>query len=129
MIPLETDLDSFSERQLQSCVSMRVPRGCRGWHRDRYRDRYVCGARFGPWRRRRAWMLPEWADPASVTYGNRKDHGGRRSAVPLLGDPAGDLCARAQSQLAQDVVDVRLDRALGDDEASGDRFVAQSFGE
>ena len=29
MIPLETDLDSFSERQLQSCVSLRVPRGCR----------------------------------------------------------------------------------------------------
>ena len=72
---------------------------------------------------------PEWTDPAFVTYGNRKEHGGRRSAVPLLGDPAGDLCARAQSQLAQDVVDVRLDRALGDDEASGDRFVAQSLGE
>src|SRR5680860_952772 len=47
----------------------------------------------------------------------------------LLCHPTGDLMAGREPKLAQDAVNVRLDRALGDHEPGRDVFVAEPFGE
>src|ERR1700728_3448667 len=54
----------------------------------------------------------------------------RRSAGPaVLADPAGEPCRRGEPQLGEDVLDVRVDRALGEVEPPGDLPVAEAVGD
>src|ERR1700684_444164 len=54
----------------------------------------------------------------------------RRSAGPaLLAAPAGELGPRGEAQLGEDVLDVRVDRALGEEEPPGDLPVAEAVGD
>ncbi len=52
----------------------------------------------------------------------------RIARQPALRGPGGDLGARAEAELGQDVLDVVFGGAWGDDQGGGDVFVARSPG-
>src|SRR5579863_6592820 len=53
----------------------------------------------------------------------------RSARLSLLAEPAGQLTPRGESQLGEDVLDVRVDRALGQEEPPGDLPVAEPVGD
>src|ERR1700722_1220710 len=55
--------------------------------------------------------------------------GSSSAGLPLLPDPAGQLGPGGEAQLGEDVLDVRVDRALGEEKPPGDLPVAEAVGD
>src|SRR5215471_402439 len=68
-------------------------------------------------------------NPAITTWPTRRDgHGaGPRLLTGLIAHPVGQLRTGREAQLGEDVLDVRIDRALGQEQPLGDLPVAESL--
>src|SRR5690348_15978056 len=53
---------------------------------------------------------------------------GMTSVSVLAADPGGELGSRGEPELAEDVLDVRIDRSLGQDQLFGDLPVPEALG-
>src|SRR5438046_9824030 len=65
-----------------------------------------------------AWLV--------IKVASKHEHG--TSARVLPADPGGELGSRGEPELVEDVLDVRIDRSLGEHQVFGDLTVPQALG-